>query len=85
MGSFNRTLKENGIKLGKRKIEILQVNIGKLCNLTCSHCHVEAGPTKTRENMNFETAQAVVQLMDSPDVRTLDLTGGATELNRYFK
>ncbi len=85
MVSFNRTLKENGIKLGKRKIEILQVNVGKLCNLTCSHCHVEAGPTKTRENMNFETAQAVVQLMDSPDVHTLDLTGGAPELNRYFK
>ena len=85
MVSFNRTLKENGIKLGKRKIEILQVNVGKLCNLTCSHCHVEAGPTKTRENMNFETAQAVVQLMDSPDVHTLDLTGGAPELNRHFK
>ena len=85
MVSFNRTLKENGIKLGKGKIEILQVNVGKLCNLTCSHCHVEAGPTKTRENMNFETAQAVVQLMDSPDVHTLDLTGGAPELNRHFK
>lgn len=85
MVGFNKTLKEHGIKLGKRKIEILQVNVGKLCNLTCSHCHVEAGPTKTKENMNFETARQIVQFMDSSNIHTLDLTGGAPELNRHFK
>lgn len=85
MNCFQDRLTEKGVTLKKRKIEILQVNVGKLCNLTCSHCHVEAGPTKTKENMNLETAQSVVHLIDSSNIHTLDLTGGAPELNPHFK
>jgi len=50
--SFSRTL---GQPLRSKKIEIFQMNVGKLCNLSCSHCHVDAGPTKLAENMRRET------------------------------
>ena len=85
MDRFKSQLAQYGVDLRKRKIEILQVNVGKLCNLTCSHCHVEAGPTKTKENMNRETAEALVRFMDVWDVATLDITGGAPELNPHFQ
>ena len=67
-------------------IEILQVNVGKMCNMTCRHCHVDAGPDR-REMMNRETIDlCLAALRDSP-IHTLDLTGGAPEMNpdfRYF-
>ncbi len=85
MDRFRLKLVEHKYDLKKASIEILQVNVGKLCNLTCSHCHVEAGPTKTRENMDEQTARAVVNLMDTLGATTLDLTGGAPELNPYFR
>ncbi|MFT5207023.1 MAG: radical SAM/Cys-rich protein [Candidatus Omnitrophota bacterium] len=74
-----------GHPLIKNKIEVLQVNVGKLCNLACVHCHVEAGPTKTKENMDRATADAIVRLMDMPDITTVDITGGAPEMNPHFK
>ncbi|MFT7638182.1 MAG: radical SAM/Cys-rich protein [Candidatus Omnitrophota bacterium] len=74
-----------GQPLIKNKIEILQVNVGKLCNLACVHCHVEAGPTKTKENMDKATADSIVRLMDMPDITTVDITGGAPEMNPHFK
>jgi radical SAM/Cys-rich protein len=82
---FKEKIISSGSSLKRRRIEILQVNVGKYCNLTCSHCHVESGPTKTRENMNRETAEAVVRLMDLVRAETLDLTGGAPELNPHFR
>jgi len=85
MNRFEQRLAEHQYKLKKTSIDILQVNVGKLCNLTCSHCHVEAGPTKIKENMNEETAVAIVRLMDSLGVKTLDLTGGAPEMNPFFR
>jgi len=85
MDRFKQKLAEHSIDLRKRKIEILQVNVGKLCNLTCVHCHAEAGPTKTKENMSRETAEAVVRFLDVSDAGTLDITGGAPELNPNFK
>jgi radical SAM/Cys-rich protein len=85
MDRFKSKLAEHNIDLRKRKIDILQVNVGKLCNLTCVHCHVEAGPTKIKENMTRETAKAVVRFMDAAKVTTLDITGGAPELNPNFK
>lgn len=85
MDRFNETLFSHGLQLKKGKIEVLQVNLGKLCNLACIHCHVEAGPARTRENMNRQTAGAVVRFMDRSGIRTLDLTGGAPELNPHFK
>lgn len=63
----------------------LQVNVGKRCNQACHHCHVDAGPTRT-EVMKAETARRVVELLAaSPAVETLDLTGGAPELNPEFR
>jgi len=83
--SFDQRLESLGAVLSKKKIEILQVNLGKLCNLTCVHCHVEAGPTKTGENMDRETSEAVVRFMDRSDIKILDLTGGAPEMNPHFR
>ena len=66
------------------KLETLQVNLGYLCNLSCLHCHVNAGPERT-EIMDRETVDAVLALLDRADLQTLDLTGGAPELNPHFR
>lgn len=65
-------------------IETLQVNVGKLCNQTCRHCHVDAGPTRT-EIMTQATAELVVGILRRYDIPNLDLTGGAPELNPNFE
>jgi radical SAM/Cys-rich protein len=64
-------------------VETLQVNVGKLCNQTCRHCHVDAGPTRT-EIMTRETAEAVVEALRRHDIPHVDITGGAPELNPNF-
>jgi radical SAM/Cys-rich protein len=72
--------------LAANGIEVLQVNLGKLCNQTCRHCHVDAGPDR-REIMNRETVDQCLKVLRSTSIPTLDLTGGAPELNpdfRYF-
>ncbi|EMI21317.1 Radical SAM domain protein [Rhodopirellula maiorica SM1] len=83
---FAAKLSESGVKqLASDRIDILQVNIGKLCNMTCSHCHVDAGPDR-RENMTRETVDACISVLrDHPQIGTLDLTGGAPEMNPNFK
>ena len=71
--------------LRRRSVETLQVNLGYRCNQSCLHCHVNAGPNRTEE-MSHDTVDAVIAFLTaSPDVRTLDLTGGAPELNRQFR
>ncbi len=65
------------------EIDTLQVNVGKLCNMTCRHCHVDAGPDR-REVMSRETLDACLQLLEASDIGTLDLTGGAPEMNPHF-
>jgi radical SAM/Cys-rich protein len=70
--------------LEARAIEVLQVNVGKLCNQTCAHCHVDAGPDR-REVMSGETAAQVVELLRRHPIPTLDVTGGAPELNPQFR
>lgn len=83
--SFARTLREHGLTLPRTPLEILQVNVGKLCDLACQHCHVEAGPRRT-EIMQAATVERILQLLaDAPAVHTLDLTGGAPELNPHFR
>jgi len=62
----------------------MQVNVGKLCNLACAHCHVEAGPHRT-ELMSRDVMQAVLDVMDAHDMTTLDITGGAPEMNPDFE
>ena len=66
------------------KLDTLQVNLGYRCNLSCVHCHVNAGPTRT-EMMSRETIDQVLDVIDQAGVKTLDLTGGAPELNEHFR
>ena len=71
--------------LRRRAVETLQVNLGYRCNQTCVHCHVNAGPARTEE-MSGDNIDALVAFLDAnPEVGTLDLTGGAPELNRHFR
>src|SRR6056297_782041 len=65
-------------------IEVLQINVGKVCNQTCTHCHVDAGPDR-RESMSRETAQSVIDVLATHDIPTLDITGGAPEMNSNFR
>ena len=65
-------------------ITVLQMNVGKLCNQTCRHCHVDAGPDRT-EVMSRETAEQCVNALAKTDIPTVDITGGAPELNPQFR
>ncbi|MEO0975015.1 MAG: radical SAM protein, partial [Pseudomonadota bacterium] len=65
-------------------LSTLQVNVGYLCNLSCTHCHVNAGPTR-KEQMTADTASVVIDFMRESSLSTLDLTGGAPELNDQFE
>ena len=64
--------------------QILQVNLGYLCNQSCLHCHVAAGPTR-KELMIAENIEHLLKIMEMPSIHTLDLTGGAPEMNPLFK
>ena len=66
------------------QIEILQINLGKLCNQVCEHCHVDAGPDRT-EIMTKVVLEACVEAAKQPSIHTIDLTGGAPEMNPNFK
>jgi radical SAM/Cys-rich protein len=70
--------------IARRRVEVLQVNLGYRCNQSCVHCHVNAGPHRT-ETMTRETVQTVLDFLAASDVRTLDITGGAPELNPHFR
>jgi len=70
--------------LERRRLEALQVNLGYVCNQSCLHCHVNAGPTRT-ESMSRETVEQVLAYLDASGATTLDLTGGAPELNPHFR
>ncbi len=65
-------------------IQVLQINVGKLCNQTCKHCHVDAGPDR-REQMSRETAERCMQILAASDIGVVDITGGAPELNPNFR
>ena len=78
-------LKEFPAGLRPAAIEVFQVNVGKLCNMTCRHCHVDAGPDRTEEMMSRETAQLCLGALDRTSARTVDITGGAPELNPHFR
>jgi radical SAM/Cys-rich protein len=65
-------------------IRALQVNVGKLCNQTCRHCHVDAGPDR-REVMSRETMQLCLDVLAQTDIPALDITGGAPEMNPHFR
>lgn len=70
--------------ISRAALTSLQVNLGYLCNLSCTHCHVNAGPKRT-ELMDRETIDEVLAFVDSSGIRTVDLTGGAPEMNPHFR
>jgi radical SAM/Cys-rich protein len=83
--SFNSRLARHGLyPLRATGIEVFQINVGKLCNQKCRHCHVDAGPDRT-EQMTRETAAACIRALERIDAPTVDITGGAPELNENFR
>jgi len=83
--TFERVLSAEGLSpLRATGIFVLQVNVGRLCNQTCHHCHVDAGPDR-RESMSRETAEACIRALAASDIQTLDITGGAPEMNPHFR
>lgn len=82
--SFARKLADHSLPLRHAKTEILQLNVGKLCNLTCIHCHVNAGP-KRKEIMTRATIDRLIDWLAKTDIPTVDLTGGAPEMIPDFK
>jgi radical SAM/Cys-rich protein len=84
--SFDQTLAAYRLEaLTATGVETLQINVGKLCNQTCTHCHVDAGPSRT-EIMTRETMDAVLDVIRRhPEIGTIDITGGAPEMNPHFE
>ena len=83
--AFTPFLTKLGTALTKKKITVLQINLGKRCNLACSHCHVEASPKRTEELTPKICEQLIELIHKFPQIQTVDLTGGAPEMNYGFK
>jgi radical SAM/Cys-rich protein len=82
---FDRVLGEHGVAMpGRGRTTVLQINVGKLCNQACTHCHVEAGPRR-REVMEAPLVERLLSLAAREAVETVDITGGAPELNPHFR
>jgi radical SAM/Cys-rich protein len=85
MFAFEKKLSSHGrFPLHSDRVDTLQVNLGRLCNQSCKHCHVEAGPHRT-EVMSGETIDRVLHALKHDDISTVDITGGAPELNPHFE
>ena len=83
---FGESLSEADLApLAATGIDVFQVNVGKLCNQTCKHCHVDAGPDRTEENMSRDTFQLCLDAIRRIGRPTVDITGGAPELNPHFR
>lgn len=82
--SFEEKLSQNNLELHTTNVEILQVNVGKLCNQACKHCHVDASPTRT-EIMKRETIDECIKVLREHQIPTLDITGGAPEMIPDFR
>jgi radical SAM/Cys-rich protein len=80
---FAEKIRQNGDSFRKRKVDVLQINMGKYCNQACLHCHVEAGPSR-KEMMTLETVESVLRFLEKSDIKKVDITGGAPELNPHF-
>ncbi len=83
MQCFAEKVRQNGDSFRKRKVDVLQINMGKYCNQACLHCHVEAGPSR-KEMMTLETVVSVLRFLEKSDINKVDITGGAPELNPHF-
>jgi len=85
-GNFDAAVRSaTGRELRPGRLEIFQINLGKLCNMTCRHCHVDAGPDRWDEVMDRDTVDACLRAIDRSGAHTVDLTGGAPELNPHFR
>ncbi|MFT6049505.1 MAG: radical SAM/Cys-rich protein [Patiriisocius sp.] len=83
--TFAQKIKEtNQLPLRPNKLEILQINVGYMCNQVCEHCHVDAGPDR-KEIMTWETMEQCLEVIRNTKAHTLDLTGGAPEMNPHFR
>ncbi|MDZ4773264.1 MAG: arsenosugar biosynthesis radical SAM protein ArsS [Planctomycetota bacterium] len=83
--SFDAHIASTSLReLRASKIDVFQINVGKLCNQTCAHCHVDAGPTRT-EAMTRDTAELAMRVLATTSIPTVDITGGAPELNANFR
>ncbi len=83
--TFQHKLEQSGqFPLHSGAIEIFQINIGYMCNQVCKHCHVDAGPDR-KEIMTRETMQQCLDVMERAKIKTLDITGGAPEMNPDFR
>jgi radical SAM/Cys-rich protein len=83
MEPFAHRIHLSGKDFSRRGVDVLQVNMGKYCNLACTHCHVESGPNRT-ELMSRETVEAVLRFLEGTPIPTVDITGGAPEFNPNF-
>ncbi len=83
MNRFKSTLRENRVALTRGKFETLQINVGRKCNQTCTHCHVDAGPHRT-EMMDEKTARKVGEWILEHTPTVVDITGGAPEISEHF-
>ncbi len=84
--SFNHQMSDLGYdQLRPAGLDIFQLNIGKLCNQTCAHCHVDAGPDRRVENMSKETLEMCLEIIKKYNFKTVDITGGAPEMNPHFR
>jgi len=81
--SFRSILNQHHLELVRKPAHTLQINVGFLCNQTCRHCHLDAGPLR-KESMDFHTIRAVVAYARSRHFKTIDITGGAPELNSHL-
>jgi len=81
---FAHTLQQHRLTLHHEPTQVLQINVGKKCNQTCAHCHVNAGPGRS-EVMTGETMARVLDWLAQTDISTVDITGGAPELNPHFR
>jgi radical SAM/Cys-rich protein len=82
--SFDKALMENQLVLKRKKTTICQINVGYLCNLSCGHCHLTAGPDR-KENMTAKTVEQVIQFAKKNRFDTIDITGGAPEMNPHIE
>lgn len=83
---FKDKLAAHGInELKTNPVEIFQINIGKLCNQVCTHCHVDAGPDKKVENMDKATLEMCLAIIKEHNIPKVDITGGAPEMNPHFR
>ena len=84
MNRFERHLDLHNLTLSRAKTRVLQLNIGKKCNQTCAHCHVNAGPARS-EMMSRDTMERILAWLAPTPIQTVDITGGAPELNPDFR